>query len=293
MSMSDFSDPQQPFLVRPETSGWAKASLIFGLLSFCFSILAGIPAIIFGVIGLSQANNSQGRIGGQGLAIAGIITGSLGCLFLFIQIALLLPALQAVRESARRTQSAANLRQLSAGAMSYEAQHGVLPAAADSSKGPPVSWRLQLTPSLEANNVYQRYNFEEPWDGPSNVGLSRMDVPPFKNPNLTEPPGLTNYLALVGDETAFPPGQGARIPANSSMTVFFVEADEDRAVPWTKPQDIDFDPANPLDGLGNFRPGGFGASFRDGHTQVISDDVDPAVFRAMVTRTDEDDDIIY
>jgi hypothetical protein len=32
--------------------------------------------------------------------------------------------------------------------------------------------------------------------------------------------------------------------------------------------------------------------FGDAHTQVISDDIDPAVFRALVTRTDEDNDVI-
>jgi hypothetical protein len=63
-------------------SGKAIASLILGVLSFCTSVLTGGPAIILGIIGLSEMRRSQGRITGQGMAIAGIITGALGSICL-------------------------------------------------------------------------------------------------------------------------------------------------------------------------------------------------------------------
>src|SRR5436309_1081994 len=77
----DDEDKRQPAPRRrppARTSGKAVFSLILGLLSFCLSPLVGIPAVILGVMGLGEANRSGGRIGGAGLAIAGIVTGGLG-----------------------------------------------------------------------------------------------------------------------------------------------------------------------------------------------------------------------
>jgi len=45
-----------------------------------------------------------------------------------ILIALLLPAVQAARESARRTQCSNNLKQIALGLLSHEAQKGYLPS---------------------------------------------------------------------------------------------------------------------------------------------------------------------
>src|SRR4051812_39959159 len=60
----------------PATSGKAVASLILGVLSFCLPVVLGIPALILGILGLRDINRSRGRLRGQGLAIAGIITAA-------------------------------------------------------------------------------------------------------------------------------------------------------------------------------------------------------------------------
>ena len=63
--------------VTPEkTSGMAIASFIFGLLFLFFPL--SILAVVFGHISLSQIKNSAGRLGGKGLAIAGLVLGYLG-----------------------------------------------------------------------------------------------------------------------------------------------------------------------------------------------------------------------
>lgn len=68
-----------------------------------------------------------------------------------------------------------------------------------------------------------------------------------------------------------------------SNTIMVVEADADRAVIWTKPEDWEYDPQRPLDGLGYAQSGGFHATFADGSVRFISKSVDPQVFRAMLT----------
>ncbi|NIA22176.1 MAG: DUF4190 domain-containing protein, partial [Anaerolineaceae bacterium] len=54
-----------------KTSGMAIASLVCGLLG-CLGITA-ILGVIFGLLGLRQVNRSEGRVGGMGLAIAGLV----------------------------------------------------------------------------------------------------------------------------------------------------------------------------------------------------------------------------
>jgi hypothetical protein len=97
--------PQQaPSYYPKQSNGKAVASLVLGLLSLCFAFVAGIPAIIFGVLALGDVRRGQGRVGGQGLAIAGIILGCVGSVMTLVNIALLLPAVTAARDAARRAE---------------------------------------------------------------------------------------------------------------------------------------------------------------------------------------------
>jgi hypothetical protein len=56
------------------TSAAAITSLVFGFLG-CIPVLGGLLAVIFGMVGLSATRN--GRMGGRGLATAGLILGLL------------------------------------------------------------------------------------------------------------------------------------------------------------------------------------------------------------------------
>lgn len=86
-----------------------------------------------------------------------------------ILIALLLPAVQAAREAARRMQCANNLMQLSLAVQSYAASHEVLPAGViDDPKSGPIaslptgkhySWTTQILPYMEERNAYNKLNF--------------------------------------------------------------------------------------------------------------------------------------
>ena len=58
------------------------------------------------------------------------------------------------------------------------------------------------------------------------------------------------------------------------------------AVPWTKPDDLTFDPAAApsLCGAGSSHPGGFNAAMGDGSVHFIRDTIDFKKFRCMITR---------
>lgn len=72
----------QMFVPPPQNDGKAVASLVLGILSLvgCFGALAGIPAVILGVMAKRDISRSGGTMGGEGLAIGGIITGALSTL---------------------------------------------------------------------------------------------------------------------------------------------------------------------------------------------------------------------
>lgn len=58
------------------TSGLAVASLVLGILSLLGCLFLGaVPAVICGHLALSTIRNSRGYIKGEGLALAGLITG--------------------------------------------------------------------------------------------------------------------------------------------------------------------------------------------------------------------------
>ena len=65
---------------RPSNSGKAVASLVLGILSLFCNILAGLPALIVGLLALRDIGRSRGRLGGNGLAIAGIVSACVGTL---------------------------------------------------------------------------------------------------------------------------------------------------------------------------------------------------------------------
>ncbi|MDA7921078.1 DUF4190 domain-containing protein [Verrucomicrobiales bacterium] len=70
------SPDQPPAKVTPRGAVW---SLILGILSlFCLWILGSIPAIILGCLSIKKAKANPTTVGGEWLALAGVITGAIG-----------------------------------------------------------------------------------------------------------------------------------------------------------------------------------------------------------------------
>jgi len=63
-----------------------------------------------------------------------------------------------------------------------------------------------------------------------------------------------------------------------------VEAKRD--VPWTKPEDVPFDPDKPLPKLGGFTTGGFHALLADVTVRFIPESMDENMLRAAIQKAD-------
>ncbi len=114
-----------------KTSGMAIASLIFGIL-FLFPL--NILAIIFGHISLSQIKKSAGRLGGKGLAIAGLVLGYLGIAaipFILIIAAIAIPNLLRARIAANESSAVSAVRTITTAQVSYQAAYPTVGYAPD------------------------------------------------------------------------------------------------------------------------------------------------------------------
>jgi len=207
-----------------------------------------------------------------------------------VKVAPLAMGVEAARSAAERTRSTNNLKQIALAMHNYHDRTGRLPPAV--LLGPdgktPYSWRVALLPLLEQNDLYEQYRFDEPWDGPNNRKLLTQRPSVYgspKEPDKTR----ASYFVLVGPGTVFEaaprPINFADIVDGTSSTLMIVEAQRD--IPWTRPEDIPYDPTQPLPKLGGYLVDkAFLAAFCDGSAHVVAHTVDEEVLRSLIERND-------
>lgn len=167
-------------------------------------------------------------------------------------------------------------------------------AKCDDQGRPLLSWRVNILPFLgrDALRLYHKFKLDEPWDSEHNRPLvNRMpDVYRMFGSKVAHE-GRTCYVRPVAENTTCPASRAiaySDIIDGTSNTVMIVEVDDDHAVFWTKPEDLDFDLDNPAKGLGGYIDGAARAVFCDGQTHVLRNlltDPDRAdQLRAIFTR---------
>ncbi|MBX6315577.1 MAG: DUF1559 domain-containing protein [Isosphaeraceae bacterium] len=290
-SAPEVGPPKDVYPGEAGTSGKAIASLVLGLLSFLCVFFTGIPAIILGILGLNDIDRSQGRLKGRGLAVGGIVTGSIGTVLIGagVLIALLSPAIQAAREAARRAQCVNNLKQIGLALHNFASAQGHFPPPdiTDKDGNPLLSWRVAILPYFGQEALYQQFHLDEPWNSPHNLTLLSQMPTTYLCPS--EPPGdrtMTTYQVLVGSQTMFPregPGVSPQdVPDGTANTLMVIEGPA--AVPWTKPQDLIYGEGMVPAFGGKHPPGGFNALFADGSVRFLKRSMRNATLKAMITR---------
>lgn len=106
-------------MAQGKTAGIAIASLVLGILGLtCLGPLGAIPAIICGHIGWSRIKKSGGMLQGEGLALAGLITGYVGLAIAIVLIplyaAIAIPSFMRARTTSQANGCINNLRQIEA-----------------------------------------------------------------------------------------------------------------------------------------------------------------------------------
>src|SRR5262245_19561531 len=139
------------------------------------------------------------------------------------------------------------LRQIGQALHQYHADFGCFPPAyvADGSGQPMHSWRVLLLPYLGYQELYDEYKFDEAWDGPNNRELRHVWLEEYLC-HADWPAGPqrpTCYLAVVGNETLWPPCRsmsGQEIGDALHQKILVVEV-SNSTIDWIEPRDLTFD----------------------------------------------------
>jgi hypothetical protein len=225
---------------------------------------------------------------------------------------------QAARDAALRIQSINNLKQIGIALHNFHDQYGHLPpAVVYGPDGKPWhSWRVLILPYVEQIDLYNAYDFSQPWDSPKNKQVMERMPAVFRDPLQPRGDGpYTGYAAIVGEHAAFsssgmkmsdanrvPLGdrQGQLSIANfidgTSNTAAVGAVSIDRQIPWTKPEDVsagdDFSIGGPKGLAATIRTKGPGDRetlatpilFMDGAVRVVPASIDKRVLAAITTR---------
>jgi hypothetical protein len=206
--------------------------------------------------------------------------------------AVLVPVLQKIRASAARAQSSNNLKQIGLAMHNYADTNQRMPphATYDTNGKPLLSWRVLILPYLAQEDLYKEFHLNEPWDSEHNKKLLAKMPKTYASPqdekSIKE--HLTHYQGFVGKGAFFEGKQGllfpAEFPDGTSNTFMIVEAT--KAVPWTKPEDLLYDPAKPLPKLGLPGADGFLAAICDGSVRFCSHKTAEKTLRLVIERND-------
>lgn len=221
---------------------------------------------------------------------AGVIAAMLGIL-----IAILLPPVQSVGTSARRTQCSSNIKQIMLALYTYHDAYGSFPPAyvADEDGQPMHSWRVLILPFLDHQELYDQYDFGQPWDGPNNRGLV-LSIPPsvFSCPaDMAAGPYDTSYVLVTGEYSAWPDDHAPNLDEftdDLEQTIALVEV-ANSGIHWMEPRDLSLSEAvrgiNAKTGLGisSRHRGGAFSGRADGSVWFVSESLDREQLRAILT----------
>jgi hypothetical protein len=172
-----------------------------------------------------------------------------------------------------------------------QAHHATFPPAFSTSKDgkPLLSWRVLILPYAGQEALYKQFHLDEPWDSQHNKKLLSQ-MPDFYKTLGNNAANTTTTLAVRGEKTVFPGGKAvseAEVKDGLDSTIMVVEVETAKAVPWTKPDDFQYDEKKPTAGLTSsapYGPGVFFALFCDGTLRWISNTADHAALCALFTR---------
>src|SRR5205085_2305680 len=129
---------------------------------------------------------------------------------------------------------------------------------------------------IEEDQLYKQFKLDEPWDSEHNKQLIAKMPKLYALPLAKAEEGHTFYQVFTGKDASFPAGKKMRYPASildgTANTVMIAEAE--KAVPWTKPADLDYDAKKPLPKLGGHFTSGFHVSLWDGSVTFLKKDFD-------------------
>jgi prepilin-type N-terminal cleavage/methylation domain-containing protein len=232
-----------------------------------------------------------------------------------VLVALLLPAVQASRESARRTQCQSNLKQIGLGLIHFHDQHGAFPVGCVEwrpwlgTTERQLAWSAYLLPYVEQRSLFDRLDLSKTFDDPANAAAAATLLPiylcastPAEYLQLPSDRGPTHYGGIIGERITSPnnPFKGVMLYDQAisireildGATYTLIVA-EDSLFPdgeWINGRNV-FDQADAINAAPEFEndirsehPGGANGVACDGSVHFLSENMDLKVLAALCTR---------
>ncbi len=244
-----------------------------------------------------------------------------------VLIAMLLPAVQAAREAARRVSCFNNLHQIGLGLHGYHEVHGCFPPGCCEPGGKLIAWSVFLLPYIEQQNIHEQFHFDKSYKAPENSFATHQIISTYLCPSTSrfgfgrlggvtvdnletrsdrDGMGCIDYGGMYGwSVDTMTRGTGVMVYDNSitlsdvrdgaSHTIIVAE-DTGRGWPcngeWSNGQNI-FDQTGPINVSQNNEmwsdhPGGVCAAFCDGSARFLSELLSVDVVKALCTRDGEE-----
>jgi hypothetical protein len=287
--------------------GWTVPGVFAGLLWVTMSpvgspFISWSPLVLFvawtwGVM-LAIQRTTLLRYAGRHAFLPGFASFAVGMVVLGV---LLSPAVMQARNAARRGTHKCSLSIIGLALHNYHDTYQSFPMPAIGE--PPHSWRVAVLPFVDAADLYQRYDFAASWDSDENEPIARTPQRTCHRREDHWHDQLGRYYAYIamitGPGTIWEDGQPVTADDIAdadglSNTILAGEAVGWKIV-WTEPRDVDVREATwdinrpgPLPDvsdslLSSTHEGGAYALFADGTTRFLSQKIDPAVLKTLVT----------
>ena len=218
---------------------------------------------------------------------------SVVCITLFWQ------AVGAAREASRFAWCNNMFKQYGLAYHNYCDKHGTFPPAylLDDQRQPAHSWRVLVLSMMGESEIYDRYHFDEPWNGPNNQKLAARPPDDYGFRLYVCPDDIhtgendTSIVMPVGPE-AISDGPSKRkisdITDGVANTIMLGEMSQS-GIHWMEPRDLKTDEMSfkindkSRPGFRSMHPGQVNVLFCDGAVRAVKDDVDPEVLKAAIT----------
>ena len=193
-----------------------------------------------------------------------------------------------LRQSLAESQSVNNMKQILLAMHVYADMHKTLPPreTQSSSGAPLLSWRVHILPHIDQQALYNQFHLDEPWDSPHNIKLVPQMPAVYRTDAVPREQGKTRFVLPMLEGGAWsgdgPPLKFQQFTDGTSNTIAVVIGPKDKAVIWTKPEELPLDKDAIAEQL-------FGetdvitAGLFDGSVQHFPRDTAPENLRGLIT----------
>ena len=152
-----------------------------------------------------------------------------------------------------------------------------------------LSWRVHVLPFLGEQALYHEFKLDQPWDSDHNRKLIKRIPRAFSwaSPELGREGKTRIVFPFHADAIYRDPSQGAKfrdVLDGLSNTILAIVADEEKAVTWTRPDDLPIDMAQPRKGWSEGVEDGLFVLLGDGAVIRVSADISDDVVGPLLTR---------